>query len=130
MSTLSSLKEPHAAEKNALRMMASYILNGGNHMAMYTSETGAATQLMQHVDRIIRLPEVKRLTGYGRSTIYNRLNPKSKGYDPDFPRPVSLSPFGAARGIKGWRMSEVMHWCATRPYVEARHSSLEGSKND
>lgn len=34
-------------KKNELRMMASYTLNGGNHMAMHTSETGAATQLMR-----------------------------------------------------------------------------------
>ncbi len=70
----------------------------------------------QFEDRIIRQPEVLALTGFKRSTLYNRLNPKSPWYDPQFPRPIRLSP---TSGIVGWYLSEVLTWCATRPRVEA-----------
>ena len=34
--------------------------------------------------------EVCALCRFGRTTLHNRLNPKSRGYDQDFPRPVKL----------------------------------------
>lgn len=39
---------------------------------------------------IIRRPEVERRTGQSRSTIYERMDPESEHYDPDFPRPIKL----------------------------------------
>ncbi|MEW6703907.1 MAG: AlpA family transcriptional regulator [Pseudomonadota bacterium] len=69
---------------------------------------------MQHVrfateatpPAILRLPEVMRLTGLGRSTIYRLL---AAG---QFPSPVQLS----VRAV-GWRRSDVDHWTAARPQV-------------
>ena len=48
------------------------------------------------MDRIVRLPEVKSLTGMSRSTVYGRIG---QGL---FPRPISLGP-----RMSGWRLSEV-----------------------
>lgn len=69
---------------------------------------------MQHVrfvseatpPAILRLPDVMRLTGLGRSTIYRLL---AAG---QFPSPVQLS----VRAV-GWRRSDVYNWTAERPQV-------------
>jgi prophage regulatory protein len=55
---------------------------------------------------ILRLREVQNRTGLSRSTIYDRLDPKSKRYDPAFPRPVALG----VRAI-GFHAHEVARWC-------------------
>jgi len=59
--------------------------------------------------RINRLPEVKQATGQSRSTIYNKLNPKSPQYDPTFPKPIKLG----ARSI-GWIEAEIQAWIVSR----------------
>lgn len=69
---------------------------------------------MQHVHlttevvrpAILRLPEVMRLTGLGRSTIYRLL---AAG---QFPSPIQLS----VRAV-GWRRSDLDDWTAARPLV-------------
>ncbi|MGN4936400.1 helix-turn-helix transcriptional regulator [Aeromonas rivipollensis] len=58
---------------------------------------------------MIRPPQ-SQLVGLSRSTIYDRMNPKSKRFDPTFPRPISL---GLAS--VGWSLNEVMDWIASRP---------------
>lgn len=50
-------------------------------------------------DVILRLPEVKRLTGLSRSSIYLRVAERA------FPAPVALG----ARAV-GWRQSELHQW--------------------
>ncbi|OEC51251.1 MULTISPECIES: AlpA family transcriptional regulator [unclassified Aeromonas] len=62
------------------------------------------------VDRVIRLKELLRLIALSRATVYDRINPKSKRFDPSFPRPIKL---GAAS--VGWSLNEVMAWIAARP---------------
>lgn len=52
---------------------------------------------------ILRLPEVKRLTGLSRSTIYKMI---SEG---KFPRSVSLG----SRAV-GWRAVNILAWLQTR----------------
>jgi len=52
---------------------------------------------------ILRLPDVMRLIGLGRTTIYDMM---AKG---TFPRPVSLS----ARAI-GWRVVDIRDWLQQR----------------
>jgi predicted DNA-binding transcriptional regulator AlpA len=42
------------------------------------------------VKKIIRLKRVIELTGLSRSTIYDRINPKSKRYDISFPKSIKL----------------------------------------
>jgi len=53
--------------------------------------------------RIIRLPEVMRLVGLGKSTIYEMI---AKG---TFPRPVSLG----SRAV-GWKAGDIWAWLLTR----------------
>ena len=57
----------------------------------------------QHVDRILRLPEVVEVTGLSRSSIYRLI-----GID-EFPRQRRLGPRSS-----GWRMSDVEQWLASR----------------
>jgi prophage regulatory protein len=54
-------------------------------------------------DKIIRRPDVERITGLARSTIYDFM---SRG---EFPQPVKLG----ARAV-GWRESNVLAWIAAR----------------
>ncbi len=64
---------------------------------------------IQEALAIVRRKQVEALTGLSRSTIYDRLNPKSPRYDPAFPQPVSLG----ARAI-GFVLGEVEAWLAAR----------------
>lgn len=59
--------------------------------------------------RILRMPELTRILGISRSSIYEKLNPKSRYYDAEFPKPVRL---GA--GSVGWRSTAVNAWIASR----------------
>jgi prophage regulatory protein len=53
------------------------------------------------VERLIRIGEVKRLTGLSTATLYRKIATK------DFPRPVAL---GAV--ARAWPLSEVQDWIA------------------
>ncbi len=57
------------------------------------------------IDTIHRLPSVKLHTGLSRSTIYDKLNPKSPRYDSTFPKPISLG----LRAV-GFAESEIHTW--------------------
>jgi predicted DNA-binding transcriptional regulator AlpA len=54
--------------------------------------------------RAIRLPEVCRLTGASRATVWRRLHD-----DPDFPKPFKLS-----AGITVWDEREVLDWLVAK----------------
>lgn len=58
---------------------------------------------MTQPDRIVRLPEVEKLTGMNYVAIYDQIK---KGL---FPKQVRLT----TRTV-GWRMSEIQEWIATR----------------
>ena len=62
--------------------------------------------LEEYEDRLIRLPEVCRLTGLSRSTIY-RMQSESR-----FPQRVYCSERGVA-----WHLREVMDWIRARGSV-------------
>ena len=64
------------------------------------------------VERLIRIGEVKRLTGLSTATLYRKISAK------EFPRPVQL---GVA--ARAWPLSEVQNWIAGR--IE-----LRGGGND
>jgi prophage regulatory protein len=64
------------------------------------------------VERLIRIGEVKRLTGVSTATLYRKIAAK------EFPRPVRLGVVARA-----WPLSEVQHWIAGR--IE-----LRGGVND
>lgn len=61
--------------------------------------------MVQQSIRIIRRPALEAKTGFSRSTIYARLDPKHEHYDPDFPRPVKLG--SGPNPPVGWVESEV-----------------------
>lgn len=58
--------------------------------------------------KLLRRTQVEDMTGLKRSSIYNRLNPESKHYDPKFPKPISLS--SNEKGSVAWIASEVVAW--------------------
>ena len=74
---------------------------------------------------ICRLPQLLQLTGLGRSSIYARLDPRSRYYDPSFPRPVPLHGPCQMRGAVGWPLGEVLTWleaqAAKRTHQGAHH---------
>ncbi|MDH4229223.1 MAG: AlpA family transcriptional regulator [Nitrospirota bacterium] len=55
------------------------------------------------VQRILRLPEVKNLTGLSRSTLYNYISRN------EFPAPVGLGP----RSV-GWLEGDIQSWIDQR----------------
>jgi len=55
------------------------------------------------VERLIRIGEVKRLTGLSTATLYRKISAK------EFPRPVQL---GVA--ARAWPLSDVQNWIAER----------------
>ena len=57
-------------------------------------------------NRIVRLPEVARITGLSKPTIHRRYR------NGTFPRPVKLG----ASAI-GWRLHEIEEWIAALPTV-------------
>lgn len=63
--------------------------------------------------KMITRLHLEELTGLSRSTIYDRINSKSKHYDPEFPKPVK---FGH---LTRWRLSEVQAWIESK--IEARN---------
>lgn len=64
--------------------------------------------------RILRLKRMKEKTGISGSSIYNKLNPRSKYYDETFPKPIRL---GASS--VGWIESDVDAWIASRADLRA-----------
>ncbi|HFP9452068.1 helix-turn-helix transcriptional regulator [Klebsiella aerogenes] len=67
------------------------------------------SELKNQPVRILRMPELTMILGISRSSIYEKLNPKSRYYDADFPRPVRL-------GIAsvGWHSTAVEAWITSR----------------
>jgi prophage regulatory protein len=61
---------------------------------------------------ILRLKQLLERTGLSKSTVYDKLNPRSPRYDGSFPRQIHVS-----AGIVGWLQSEVDAWLQSK--VEA-----------
>lgn len=68
--------------------------------------------------RVVRIKELGHILGLSRSTIYSKLNPRSRFYDPSFPTPLRLG-----TGSVGWFMPTVMNWIQTR-----QHQVVDGEK--
>lgn len=58
--------------------------------------------------RIVRLPEVMRLTGLSKTTIHRRFRAGT------FPRPLRLGPQSI-----GWRRGEIVEWLESLPRAGA-----------
>lgn len=64
--------------------------------------------------KILRLKQLKEKTGLSGSSVYNKLNPRSKYYDETFPKPIRLGATSIS-GSVGWIESEIEAWLASRP---------------
>lgn len=67
-------------------------------------QAALATIAAAGVDRLVRLPEVRFLTGLGKSSIYEGVKAGT------FPQAVRVTDYAVA-----WRKSEVDQWIASRP---------------
>lgn len=78
----------------------------------------SVTSMTSGVSRVLRLKHVQGRVGLGRSTIYDRMNPKSPRYDGTFPKPIKL-------GITaiGWIEAEVDAWIKSRITAGGRSAS-------
>lgn len=66
-------------------------------------------------ERLIRIEEVKRLTGLSTATLYRKMAAR------DFPLPVRL---GAV--ARAWPLSEVQDWIAKRMALRGTHECADG----
>lgn len=67
---------------------------------------------MINTEKFIRIRDVMALTGLSRSTIYAKINDKSRYFDEDFPKPKKLSK--GKNGAIAWLLSEILKWLLTR----------------
>ena len=61
---------------------------------------------------VLRLGVVVRRTGLSRSTLYGLMDPKSKYYDPTFPKRIQLT--GRVGGAVGFIEAEISRWIESR----------------
>lgn len=59
--------------------------------------------------KLVRLSELTEIIRLGRSTIYDKMDPKSNRYDATFPRPVKIGVSAIA-----WRLTEIQIWVDSR----------------
>lgn len=80
-----------------------------DHCAIASEQPYGVGTITPYPDTNLREKQVIAVTGLGRSSIWAFGNPKSRYYDPTFPKPVKL-------GIRavGWKASEVFLWVASR----------------
>lgn len=52
--------------------------------------------------RLIRVKELATILSVSTATVWNMANPKSRHYNPDFPKPIKLS-----ANVTGWLESEI-----------------------
>ncbi|MDC7818294.1 helix-turn-helix transcriptional regulator [Pseudomonas sp. BLCC-B112] len=74
--------------------------------------------LLEPANIIIRMPEVEKITGLARSTIYKRLKA-----DPTFPRPVPLSNANTRGSPVGFVLAEVQEWVGQRMTMRGASSA-------
>ncbi len=65
---------------------------------------------LQHV---LVLADLVSRTGFKKSAICYKINPRHTRYDPSFPKPIKISP-----RRNGWLDSEVTAWIASRPRLQ------------
>lgn len=56
--------------------------------------------------RILRRRDLEALVRLSRSTIYDKINPRSARYDASFPKPIHL---GGGAAV-GWVEAEIQQW--------------------
>lgn len=68
-----------------------------------------STTTPPRLTKVLRIKQVRELTGLSGSTIYNKMNPKSPHFDSTFPQRFKLSP-----GVVVWYESEIVAWLELR----------------
>ncbi|WP_126241502.1 helix-turn-helix transcriptional regulator [Burkholderia gladioli] len=68
--------------------------------------------------KVLRFNCLKEKIGISRSSVYNKMNPNSKYYDEEFPKPIRLG-----ESTVGWRESDVDAWLGSRPRAVGRKKS-------
>lgn len=58
---------------------------------------------------VVRLPVVLQLTGLSKASVYEKLNPKGKHYDPTFPKQIEIG-----KRARGWRRQEILTWLQSK----------------
>lgn len=58
--------------------------------------------------QMLKLNELSKLIGLSRSSIYDRMNPKSTRYDTQFPAPIKLG------HSSRWLLTEVQTWIKSK----------------
>ena len=61
--------------------------------------TTCCASCLQRPDRLMREPEMLHRTGHKRASARDRMNKKSKRFDPDFPQPIPLAEGSRAVGF-------------------------------
>ena len=74
----------------------------GKGLACEVAVSKEVTPSFIDLRRIVRLAQLLEHLGLSRSTVYLRLNPKSKYHDPKFPKPIRLG----AKAV-GWLMADI-----------------------
>lgn len=74
--------------------------------------TKGAGDYIASTQYLMRLPELLKITGLGRSSAYLRMNKNSPYYDPEFPRPIPLSQ--NRKGAVGFLSTDVHNWVNNR----------------
>lgn len=64
--------------------------------------------------KVLRVKHMKDKLAMSVASLYNKMNPRSKYYDPTFPRPLRLSAAPGPGGAIGWLESEVDAWLEIR----------------
>ena len=71
----------------------------------YSTDAQHLEASLTPLSRVIRMKELISLLGLSRSTIYEKINPKSERYDPSFPKKIKLG----ASSI-GWLEHDIKNW--------------------
>ena len=88
----------------------------GKSLPSEISTSKEAVPSFMDLHRIVRLAQLMEHLGLSRSTVYLRLNPKSKYHDPKFPKPIRLG----AKAV-GWLMADI---CAYIEYLQEGKASV------
>mgnify|MGYP000013370507 FL=1 len=75
------------------------------HHTRYNATLTKPASKIPYPIQIIRIKDLVVLLGLSRSTIYNKINPRSRWYDKRFPMPLRLG--GASIG---WLLADIEEW--------------------
>ena len=75
------------------------------HHTLYNAALTKPEPKTPYPIQVIRMKDLVVLLGLSRSTIYNKINPRSRWYDKRFPMPLRLG--GASIG---WLLADIEAW--------------------